>query len=419
MKTSPFGISKLTDWLKKRTQGARILQWISYVMIFFVLVVFILEYPVGESDWRYYGTVLILAVMLTLNILWDQSHDIKISPGLKIKFLWAFNIITDLLALVAIALTGRSEIVFLMFMQVSQFAYAFGVWPNGALYSLINLAVIMGIMKGFGLSGDQLISVLLQLSVGLFFVQVFILAALRFAQETERTERLLKELQAAHGELKAAQEKEKELAVVEERVRLARDIHDGLGHHLTVLSIQLQAAEKLVDRNPQAAAEAIRLSRTEAQAALEEVRRSVAVMRQSPGESLPLEDVLSTLTHDFGERTNLETDFEQRGTPLELSPFARQTLFRAVQEGLTNVQKHSREVKRIQVRLEYEPEAVRLSLRDDGQAAKPAAPGQTGYGLTGLRERVEQLGGTLRGGPDPAGGFALELRIPLREDAHD
>ena len=186
-----------------------------------------------------------------------------------------------------------------------------------------------------------------------------------------------------------------------------------------MLSIQLQAAEKLVERNPEAAAESIHLSRAEAQAALEEVRRSVAVMRESPGENRPLEDVLSTLARDFGNRTHLETDFEQRGNPLELSSFARQTLFRAVQESLTNVQKHGREVKRIRVRLEYEPEAVRLIIRDDGQVAKAAAPGETGYGLTGLRERVEQLGGTLRSGPEPEGGFTLELRIPLREDVHD
>jgi signal transduction histidine kinase len=419
MKPSSHGIAKLTEWLKKRTQGTRILQWISYIMIFSVLVVFILEYPVGESDWRYYGTVLILAMLLVLNILWDQTHDLRLSARQNNYLLWAFNLVTDGLALAAIALTGRSEIVFLMLMQVAQFAYGFGVWPIGVLYSLINLAVIMGIMKGFGLNNNELLTVGSELTVGLVFVQVFVLLAHRFSQETERVEHLLKELQAAHGELKAAQEKEKELAVVEERVRLARDIHDGLGHHLTVLSIQLQAAEKLVDRNPQAAVEAIRLSRTEAQAALEEVRRSVAVMRQSPGESRPLEDVLATMAYDFGTRTGLEIGFEQRGTTIELSPFARQTLYRAVQEGLTNVQKHGREVKRIRVRLEYKPEAVQLSLRDDGQAAKVAAPGQTGYGLTGLRERAEQLGGTLRSGPDPDGGFALEVRIPLREDVHD
>jgi signal transduction histidine kinase len=419
MQTPPFGISKVTDWLRKSTQGYRIMQWISYVMIFFVLVVFILEYPVGESDWRYYGTVLILAVLLILNILWDQTHDLRLSGMRRLLFVWGFNLVTNGLTLVAIALTGSSEIVFLMFMQASQFAVAFGVWPAGAAYSLLNLAAVMAILRSFGLTAAELFPVAVELLVGLVFVQICILLMLRSHAETERAEQLLRDLQAAHRELQAAQEKEKELAVAEERVRLARDIHDGLGHHLTVLSIQLQAAEKLVDRNPQAAAESIRLSRTEAQAALEEVRRSVGVMRGSPDETRLLKDVLQALVRDFGARTNLEAEFEQQGTEPELSPFARQTLFRAVQEGLTNVQKHGREVKRIRVRLEYEPEAVRLSLRADGRAEPAAATAQAGYGLTGLRERVEQLGGALRSGPDPDGGFTLELRIPLREAARD
>jgi signal transduction histidine kinase len=419
MKIFPSGIGKVKNWLRKSTQGVRIMQWISYVMIFIVLVVFILEYLVGESEWRYHGTVVILAVLLVLNILMDQSHDLNLSAGQRTLIRWGFILTTNGLALGAIALTGRSEVVFLLFLQVSQFAVTFGVWPAGAAYGLIDLAITLVIMQSFGLPAATLISVASELFVALVFVLVCILLMLRSAAETERAESLLRDLQAAHIELKAAQEKEKELAVAEERVRMARDIHDGLGHHLTVLSIQLQAAEKLVERNPQAAAESIRLSRAETQAALEEVRRSVAAMRESPGENRHLEDVLSTLARDFGERTQLETDFEQRGNPIDLSSFARQTLFRAVQEGLTNVQKHGREVKHIRVNLKYEPGEVCLNIRDDGQAAKDAAPGTTGYGLTGLRERVEQLGGTLRSGPEPEGGFTLELRIPLREDVHD
>jgi signal transduction histidine kinase len=419
MKTSPHGIAKLKDWLKKSTESKRIMQWISYIMIFSVLVVFMLEYPAGRSDWRFYGTVLILAGLLVCNILWDQSHNERMSDRRRLIILWVFNIVTDSLVLGAIALTGRSEVFFLLFMQVTEFAFVFGVWPQGAFHSAILLTVALGILKGFGLSNGEIINVASELSVGLIFVQVSVLLVHRSARATERAERLLQELQATHRELQTAQEKEKKLAVAEERVRLARDIHDGLGHHLTVLSIQLQAAEKLVDRNPQAAAEAIRLSRTEAQAALEEVRRSVAVMRESPRENRPLEDVLSTLAHDFGKRTDLQTDFELKGTPREVSPFARQTLFRAVQEGLTNVRKHGREAKHILVQFEYEPEAVRLSLHDDGQAVQPDAPEQTGFGLTGLRERVEKLGGTLRSGPGRNGGFILEVRIPLREVAHD
>jgi signal transduction histidine kinase len=413
MKTSLFGISKLAARLRKSTQGYRIMQWISYVMIFFILVLFILEYPVGESDWRYYGTVLILAVLLILNIFWDQTHEWRLSGRQRLLLVWVFNLITDGLALGAIALTGRSEIVFLLFMQVSQFAVGFGVWPAGALYSLLNLTIVLAILRSFGLTTAELAPIAVELLVGLVFVQICILLMLRSHAETERAEQLLRDLQAAHRELQTAQEKEKELAVAEERVRLARDIHDGLGHHLTVLSIQLQAAEKLVDRNPQAAAESIRLSRAEAQAALEEVRRSVAVMRESPGENLPLEDVLGSLIRDFGARTGLETDFQPQGTEPDLSPFARQTLFRAVQEGLTNVQKHGRDVKRIGVRLEYEPDEVRLTLHDDGQTPPATEPGQTGYGLIGLRERVEQLDGALHSGPDAGGGFNLELRFPL------
>jgi signal transduction histidine kinase len=417
MNTSPLGISKFTHWLKKSTQGTRIMQWISYIMIFLALVVFILGYPASESAPRFYGTVLILAVLLILNILWDQSHDLKPTDKRRNIYLWAFNLVTNGLTLVAIALTGRSEIVFLLFMQVSQFAFAFGVWPMGAVYGLIDLAIILAILKSYGLTDPNLASAGVQLFVGLVFVQVCILLMRKSFTETERAERLLQELQAAHMELKAAQEKEKDLAVAEERVRLARDIHDGLGHHLTVLSIQLQAAEKLVDRNPQAAAESIRLSRAEAAAALDEVRRSVAVMRQSPAEDRPLEEAISGLIHDFGERTDLETSFEQLGTPPELSPFTRQTLYRAVQEGLTNTRKHARGVKNIRVHLEYGSETVRLAVRDDGQTAESPAPAKAGYGLIGIRERVEQLGGRLRSGPDSGGGFTVEVSIPLDEAA--
>ena len=230
---------------------------------------------------------------------------------------------------------------------------------------------------------------------------------------------MLKDLQAANAALKAAHQKEKELAIAEERMRLARDIHDGLGHHLTVLSIQLQAAEKLVERNPQAAAEAMRVSRGEAQAALEEVRRSVGVMRQSPAESQPLVEMIASLVHDFDEHTGLQSDFEHSGTPIELSDFAGQTLFRTVQESLTNIQKHARGVKHIQVKLEYSAEAIRLVVSDDGQQLADAPPVQSGYGLKGLRERVDQLGGEFCCGPDSSSGFQVDVSIPLQEVIRD
>jgi len=248
-------------------------------------------------------------------------------------------------------------------------------------------------------------------------VMVFVFLEERAFEQSERAEGLLADLQAAHLELKAAQEKEKELAIAEERMRLARDIHDGLGHHLTVLSIQLQAADKLVARNPQAAAEAIRLSRNEAQAALDEVRQSVGMMRRPPSESQPLPRLLADLAREFSEHTGLAARFESSGAPVELAPFAQHTLFRAMQESLTNVQKHGREVRTIQVRLDYEAQAVHLTVRDDGRQGEPAGSG--GYGLQGLRERLDQLGGQLCCGPGTGGGFEVDVRIPLEESSHD
>ena len=420
MQTISSKFSKLADWFKKNTEGALLMQWISYFMIFSVLVIFILEYPTQEKlDWRFFGTVLMLGVLLVINILWFQYHRQAYFRRHTLFYAWAFNIVTNLLVLAAFAFTGSSEIIFLLFMQVAQFASIFAVWPDGAIYSAISLGIALVILKGYGLSNGDLVQVAAEFTAGMIFILVFVLLESRSAEQTRRAEGLLKDLQAANAALKAAHQKEKELAIAEERMRLARDIHDGLGHHLTVLSIQLQAAEKLVERNPQAAAEALRVSRAEVQAALEEVRQSVGVMRQTPAESQPLVEMIASLVHDFDQHTGLQSDFEHTGTPIELSPFAEQTLFRTVQESLTNIQKHAKGVSHIRVKLAYSIEAIHLVVSDNGQPVPGAPSAQSGYGLKGLRERVDQLGGEFCCGPDSTNGFLVNVSIPLQEVIRD
>jgi signal transduction histidine kinase len=420
MQTTSSKIPRLAVWFKKNTEGAMLMQWISYFMIFSVLVIFILEYPSSEKlDWRFYAAVLSLGATLVINILWFQYHKQQLVRRHTLIFHWAFNIVTTLLVLAAFAFSGASEIVFLLFMQVAQFASIFGVWPAGAIYSVVSLGAAMGIIKAYGQSNGALIQIGAEFMAGILFILVFVLLERRSALASERAEGLLKDLQAANAALKAAHKKEKELAIAEERMRLARDIHDGLGHHLTVLSIQLQAAEKLVERNPQAATQALQVSRSEAQAALEEVRRSVGVMRQSPAESQPLVEMIASLVHDFGEHTGLPSDFEPGGTPIELSPFAEQTLFRTVQESLTNIQKHARGVRHIRVKLVYSAESIHLVVSDDGQPSDGAPSAQSGYGLQGLRERVDQLGGEFCCGPVSSNGFQVDVSIPLQEVLRD
>jgi len=416
MRANPFKSARLTSWLRKNTEGTMLMQWISYFMIFSVLVIFILVYPVDEkSDWRFFSTVLVLAILLLTNILWFQSVERWIFRNHPVLSLWFINIFTSLLVLGAFALTGRGEIIFLMFMQVAQFAITLGVWPRGVIYSLIMLGGSLGILKAYGAPNDQLLQFAPQFLTGIIFVLVFTVLERRSEQEKTRAEGLLRELQAANIEIRAAQQREKELAIAEERMRMARDIHDGLGHHLTVLSIQLQAADKLVERNPQAAAEAIKTSRSEVRAALEEVRRSVGVMREPSTESQPLELMLENLVQDFDEHTGLESQFEHSGNSVELSVFAQQTLFRTVQESLTNIQKHGKGVKHIQVKLEYSAENVRLAVSDDGQKLDLVSSDQVGYGLQGLKERVDQLGGEFCCGPGSNSGFQVDVTIPLKE----
>jgi signal transduction histidine kinase len=420
MKTKSSNSSKLADWLKKNTEGDMLMQWISYFMIFTVLLLFILAYPVEQKlDWRFYTTVLMLAVLLLTNILWFQSEHLWIDRfGPKVS-LWIINIFTTLLVLGAFALTGRGEVIFLLFMQAAQFAITMGVWPAGMLYCVVTLGAALGILTAYGTPPNQLVQVGAQFMAGMIFVEIITLLQTRSETEKKRAEGLLKELQAANFELKAAQQKEKELAIAEERMRMARDIHDGLGHHLTVLSIQLQAADKLVERNPQAAAEAIRTSREEARAALEEVRNSVSVMRETSEESQPLDLMLRSLVQSFDEHTGLKSDFQCSGSPYDLSSFARQTIFRAVQESLTNIQKHGKGVSHIQVDLEYSPETIHLSVSDDGEKPGGELDGQAGFGLQGLKERVDQLGGEFCCGPGKSRGFLVDVTIPVHEVSGD
>ena len=145
MQTTSPKFPKLAGWFKKNTEGTLLMQWISYFMVFSVLVIFILEYPTrGKLDWRFYATVLCLGIMLVMNILWFQYFEqLKIHGRAALYFHGVFNIVTSLLTLSAFAFTGSAEIIFLLFMQVAQFAMIFGVWPEGAIYSTTILGIAL------------------------------------------------------------------------------------------------------------------------------------------------------------------------------------------------------------------------------------------------------------------------------------
>jgi signal transduction histidine kinase len=206
--------------------------------------------------------------------------------------------------------------------------------------------------------------------------------------------------------------------VAEERNRLAREIHDSLAHYLTVANVQLEAAEKMGAERAQIALEHVRRARRLTLECLQDVRRSVAAMRAATVEELAIEPSIRGLVSEFAESTDLSVRLEvELAQDVSPSPDLAHTLYRAVQEGLTNVHRHAHASK-VDVKLYGSPESIVLEIHDDGVGAALAAnghhPDAAGYGLVGLRERVALLDGQLAFGPSPLGGSCLKLSLRVR-----
>jgi signal transduction histidine kinase len=245
------------------------------------------------------------------------------------------------------------------------------------------------------------------LSVGLLSVLVQ-----RLRDAKERAESLL-------AQVEANRDAEARAAALAERQHLAREMHDVLAHSLSGLMLQLEGVRLLAGAGPtdprlkQAADRAHELARD----GLTEARHAISMLRD---EQLPGPDALGTLADRFTEHTGIPCTFAVSGRPYGVRPDARLALYRVTQEALTNIVKHA-DAKRVEVRLTYDDEQVGLTIEDFADSLPATAPrsagddtvarASSGYGLTGMRERAELLGGTLHAGAMTS-GFRVELRVP-------
>jgi signal transduction histidine kinase len=199
-----------------------------------------------------------------------------------------------------------------------------------------------------------------------------------------------------------------ELATTKERNRLAREIHDSLGHYLTVVNVQIGAAQAILELDRQRALDHLSNAQALAQEGLAEVRHSVAALRASPIESRPLPEALAKLAEQWNA-AGLRAKFVVAGTIRPLTPQANLTLYRAAQEALTNVEKHAH-ASNVELHLDYRDErSIRLTIKDDGLGS---ANSEGGFGLLGVRERVQLLNGAVNVRGDVGEGFALEVELP-------
>jgi signal transduction histidine kinase len=305
---------------------------------------------------------------------------------------------------------GRGSVTILYFIVVPMAYLSFSFIQASGLTLLCLAALFLSNL--IVADAGEALSQLLPYGGGFAFFAVVSTALIQQQNDRQRAEQLLVELEDAHQQLHAYAAQVEALAVAEERNRLAREIHDSLGHYLTAMTMQLQAAGQLIVKDPPRAAESIVKAEEMARESLAEVRRSVAALRASPVDTTTLSDAIGKLIqnlHDDGIATTFTTEGKSQLLPIQ----AKTTLYRAAQEGLTNVRKHAN-ASAVEVKLAYKPKKVTLTITDNGTGQR----GQkgNGFGLLGLRERATLLGGSLEAGNDPGGGFRLHFAVPLQAE---
>jgi signal transduction histidine kinase len=235
------------------------------------------------------------------------------------------------------------------------------------------------------------------------------------SEANRRLESILEENQGLHDQLLA---QAREAGVLDERQRMAREIHDTLAQGLTGIITQLQAAERHGQSQDERRRH-IELATQLARDSLTEARRSVRAMQPEPLESARLPEALADVASKWTRIHGVPATVTTTGQPRRIRPDAEITLLRAAQEALVNVARHARAGK-VGLTLSYMEDQVNLDIRDDGVgfdpqpagAIVPARAGGSGYGLLAMRQRVEGVAGTLEVESAPGGGTAISASVP-------
>jgi signal transduction histidine kinase len=229
----------------------------------------------------------------------------------------------------------------------------------------------------------------------------------------------LAELHDRADRLERERDQQGALAAAAERARITREMHDVVAHHLTVMVTLSEAAAAATANSPERAAEVMRSVSATGRRALADTRRLLGVLRQRPGDDpaaalAPVPDLtqLDALIEEV-RSAGLQTTLEVHGQAPDVPAGVQLTVYRLVQEALTNTLKHGGTRARATVRLRYLPGELRVDIDDDGAGATAPAPAGVGGGLIGMQERIHAYGGDVRAGPRQRGGWNVSARLRL------
>lgn len=332
--------------------------------------------------------------------------------GLAVATLW-----TDALMFAGLSLDWLLPIVtIIVYILVYSTGLSLVISLGIALATMVMAGVadtVLGAHPGLVLQNE------ITLAPAFLFAFTFPLLMRQQRRQREHAETLVAELETAQAQLRAHADQVEELAVARERNRLAREIHDTLGHYLTILAVQLETALKLEEHaDPRLHHELVEARRVAAEC-LAEVRQSVSALRPTDLTRTTLSQALARLVREFeAVLPEAELVFDAEENIDALAPEIRVALYRCTQEALTNVRKHARATK-VLVRLRVDAGQVELTVLDNGQHAHDAtAETPWGFGLQGIRERIELLGGSVLVGSEPTAGWRVEVRLPVALSDH-
>lgn len=292
-------------------------------------------------------------------------------------------------------------------------------WRRGVLHFVIATLFIAAtpLLAGFPIDGHFLVDWLLILVPGSAFAYTLLFTATRMTEERARAadaqfaaERAQRTAELANTHLREYASQVEGLAVLRERQRLARDVHDTIAHGFTSILMQLKLIRRLKVQDPEEAFALLEQVEAQVRDSLEEVRRSVHALRPLEIDETQGIGGLSRLVERFAAATGVSVDLVITGQPVGLPSAHELCLHRVAQEGLTNAFRHGHATQ-ARLRLDFLPGLVRLAVEDDGQGAPGPVAG--GLGIVGISERAAAIGGRVEAENASTGGFVLQVELPL------
>lgn len=281
--------------------------------------------------------------------------------------------------------------------------------PLAAYFLLVSLQI--GVLEAL-LATDWLGLVRIAF-ITLFFIVLGLLMHQLFTQRY-RLLHLVGELRRAKAEVEAAAAEREELAALRERTRLAREMHDSIGHALVLVNVKLEAAQRLYARDRELGDAELEATRALVRSTMGELRESLASLRAPLGEGEPLPQALGRLAEMVSGRGGLRVTLSLPEEPPALAPAADEALRKIAREALANVERHAG-AERAWLELSRDGDGWLLRISDDGRGLRSSDLRKPGhFGIVGMREHAANAGGGLTLGPRPGGGTVVEARVPGR-----